>query len=94
MAAFGAASQLAAAAPSQLPPELASVHCPLHVPSAGQVHAGIDAELGALAGDFGIDASTLQAKFGGDVSAALRASTSELKASVDAALRVNAALGL
>jgi hypothetical protein len=40
---------------------------------AAQVSAGIDAELAALAGDFGVDASTLRASFGGDVGAALRA---------------------
>jgi hypothetical protein len=40
---------------------------------AEQVSAGIDAELAALAADFGVDAATLQASFGGDVGAALRA---------------------
>jgi len=40
---------------------------------AGQLSAGIDAELVALAGDFGVDPAVLQSSFGGDVGAALRA---------------------
>ena len=44
---------------------------------AEQVSAAIDVELAALAGDFGIDAGTLQASFGGDVGAALSAQFDE-----------------
>jgi hypothetical protein len=43
---------------------------------ATRVSAGIDAELQGLAADFGVDAATLQAEYGGDVAAAVVAQLS------------------
>ncbi|MDD9936843.1 MAG: hypothetical protein OXT09_24740 [Myxococcales bacterium] len=54
---------------------------------AAQIGAGLDAELQGLAADFGIDAATLQADFGGDVGAALSA---RFEQNLDGELRVRA----
>ncbi|HMI94310.1 MAG TPA: hypothetical protein VK509_23220 [Polyangiales bacterium] len=54
---------------------------------AAQLSAGIDAELSALAGDFGIDPAVLQGSFNGDVGAALRA---QFDANLAAGVKVHA----
>ena len=54
---------------------------------AAQVSGGIDAELEALAADFGVDANELQASFGGDTAAAIQA---QLAANFEGSVKVRA----